>query len=215
MERLRAAGHRPVAVHEPGGTTLGSDVRALLVRRGGAPIHPWAEALLFSACRVQLVHEVIRPALASGGIVVADRFADSTLAYQGAGRGLSQGDLELLIRLATGGLCPELTILLDVPPRVGLARLSGRFDKGGASVDQISFLEELDLPEGWNRFEDEGPTFQERVRAAYVELAAEEPRRGVIVDATPPLEVVAQAVWEHVATRLLMGGPPSSGACTR
>lgn len=206
VDQLRARGIDVVPVHEPGGTELGADIRALLVRRGRRSIDPWAEALLFSACRAQLMAEVIRPALERGAVVVADRFGDSTLAYQGAGRDLPTRHLELLVQLATGGLQPDLTLLLDVPGSVGLSRLN-RFGKApGRSTAQISFFEELQLPEGWNRFEDEGVAFQERVRSAYLKLAQAEPGRWVILDATGSVDQVAAAVWETVEARLRAGG---------
>jgi dTMP kinase len=170
VNALRAMGRTVVPVHEPGGTDLGAHIRAVLVARGGIPIDPWAEALLFSACRAQLVTEVIGPALARGEIVVADRFADSTLAYQGAGRGLDVEQLRSLIRAATQGLKPDLTILLDLPAHEGLGRAE------------------------WNRFEDEGSEFQERVRAAYHELVREEPGRWRVVDATQPVAEVTRQI---------------------
>jgi len=203
VDSLRAQGRLVLQVHEPGGTELGSHIRSLLVRRGGKPIDPQAEALLFSACRAQLVSEAIRPALARGAIVVADRFADSTLAYQGAGRGLSVEDLDDLIRIATGGLKPDVTLLLDLPVTVGLAR---RRQSGKAVPDvhhhQITFFEELELPEDWNRFEDEGRGFQERVRAAYHDLAKREPGRWRIVDATGSVEEVAEQILSAVGATI-------------
>lgn len=209
-ERLRPL--TVVAVHEPGGTDLGTDVRALLLRRGGRPIDPWAEALLFSACRAQLVAEVIRPALDRGEMVVADRFSDSTLAYQGAGRGLEARRLALLIDLATGGLRPDLTVLLDVPVEIGLGRLQ-KFGKAAAqgAASQISFFEELRLPESWNRFEDEGDRFQERVRAGYLDLARQEPERWVVIDAAGPIESVSNAIWGAVFSRLAGARPVAQG----
>lgn len=190
-------------IHEPGGTDLGSDVRALLVRRGWTPIDPHAEALLFSACRAQLVAEVIRPSLDRGAIVVADRFADSTLAYQGAGRGLPIADLESLIRIATDGVKPNLTFLLDVPSELGLSRLRAL---GKREIDvhanQLSFFEETRVPEHWNRFEDEALSFHQRVREAYRRLADAEPHRWSVIDATQPAEQVAGAVWQAAAQRL-------------
>jgi dTMP kinase len=184
-------------------------VRAVLLRRNREPIDPWAEALLFSACRAQLVSEVIRPALEAGSIVVADRFADSTLAYQGTGRGLATSDLALLIRLATSGLQPDLTLLLDVPARTGLDRLGlhGKKESERVATDQISFFEELGIRQDWNRFEDEGLALQERVRAAYLALAQAEPARWVTVDASQTLDAVADAIWQAVQIRLPAPAP--------
>jgi len=167
------------------------------VRRGWTPIEPRAEALLFSACRAQLVSEVIRPALDRGGIVVADRFADSTLAYQGAGRGLPVAELQSLIDIATGGLKPDLTLLLDVPSEVGLARLQTQgpvLSDGKGS--QLGFFEEVGMREDWNRFEDEELTSHQRVRDAYLRLAAEEPDRWRVIDASQLPDRVRDAVWQ-------------------
>ena len=201
-ERLRSDGHDVVPIHEPGGTELGTDVRALLVRRGWAPIDPRAEALLFSACRAELVAEVIRPSLERGAIVVADRFADSTLAYQGSGRRLPNDQLKLLIEMATGGLEPDLTMLLDVPPAVGLGRLRAGTSGDAAPRAQLSFFEEIQLPLDWNRFEDEELDFHERVREAYLQMARAQPHRWRVIDATQPLAVVERAVWEEVGLAL-------------
>jgi len=197
-ERLRSDGHDIVPVHEPGGTELGTDVRALLVRRGWAPIDPRAEALLFSACRAQLVAEVIRPSLERGAIVVADRFADSTLAYQGSGRRIPVDQLELLIQMATGGLQPDLTLLLDVPPDVGLGRLRASNPAGAVPRAQLSFFEEIQLPLDWNRFEDEELDFHQRIRAAYLQMARAQPHRWRVIDATQPMAAVELAVWGEV-----------------
>lgn len=199
LDRLQAAGYSPVAVHEPGGTSLGADIRRLLLKNHGSPIHPWAEALLFSACRAELVHEVIRPTLERSGIVVADRFADSTLAYQGAGRGLPRSDLESLVRIATDGLLPDLTILLDLPGREGLAR---RAVAHAAAPSAVASRGVLEGGSGWNRFEDEGEAFQERVRAAFLEMAAQDRSRWVVLDARAPANALAEAVWEAVEPRL-------------
>jgi len=202
VERLRVEGRDAVAIHEPGGTDLGSDVRALLVRRGWTPIEPRAEALLFSACRAQLVAEVIRPSLARGAIVVADRFADSTLAYQGAGRGLPIEELSSLIQIATDGLEPDLTLLLDVPSEVGLDRLAGggKAPPDGGAV-QVSLFEEFRMAAGWNRFEDEALSFHQRVRDAYLRMAEAKPGRWRVIDATQPVEQVARAVIDQVQGR--------------
>ncbi|MPZ14427.1 MAG: dTMP kinase [Chloroflexi bacterium] len=202
VERLASARLEVVAVHEPGGTDLGADIRALLVRQAGPPIDPWAEALLFSACRAQLVSDVIRPALGRGAIVVADRFSDSTLAYQGFGRGLPMNDVQLLVRLATGGLRPDLTVLLDLPSEVGLARLRDLAQRAQGRKHQLSFLEELRIRQDWNRFEDEARAFHERVREGYRELVQADPARWVAIDATQPVPAVAAAVWRAVADRI-------------
>jgi len=175
--RLRAAGHAVRLVREPGGTAVGERIRELLLGRRELAIAPVTDALLFNAARAQLVAEVIRPALAAGEPVLCVRFADSTLAYQGYGEGV---DLDLLRRLAaisTGGLTPDLTILLDVSPEVGLRRRSrGR-------------------PSGVTRFEAERDlTFHARVRAGFLALAAAEPERWRMIDASRARAEVAAAI---------------------
>jgi dTMP kinase len=203
VDLFRAEGRDVVPIHEPGGTDLGSDVRALLVRRGWTPIDPRAEALLFSACRAQLVTEVIRPSLARGAIVVADRFADSTLAYQGAGRGLPIDELQLLIQIATDGLKPDLTLLLDLPSDVGLARRAAAAPLADGPPAQSSFFGQgVQMPLGWNRFEDEDLDFHRRVRAAYLRLAETEPERWRLIDGTQPEQHVAEAIWSAARDRL-------------
>jgi dTMP kinase len=148
-----ALGERALAVREPGGTQVGERVRELL-KDPAAEIGPHAEALLFAAARAELVERVIRPALADGRVVVSDRFLDSSLAYQGAGRGLGVGEVAGINRWATGGLVPDLTILLALDPAAAADR--------GAEDD---------------RFESEGAGLQQRVMEAYEALAAEEPGR--------------------------------------
>ncbi len=150
---LRALGERAVGVREPGGTAAGECVRELL-KDPAIELSSEAEALLFAAARAELVSEVIRPALAEGRVVVSDRFLDSSLAYQGAARGLGVEEVERVNRFATAGLEPDLTLLLDIDPVAARAR-------GGED----------------DRFEQEGAALQERVAAAYDELAAESPRR--------------------------------------
>lgn len=182
VERLRSTGREVVAVHEPGGTELGTALRELLLQVDRA-IDPWAEALLFAACRAQLVSEVIQPALARGATVVADRFSDSTLAYQGGGRGLPLAELRTVVRLAEGGTAPTLTVLLDLAAEEGLSRRRG------------------DGPEAWTRFEREAQTFHERVRDAYLGLASVEPQRWTVVDAGRSVEEVAAEVWSAVEAK--------------
>jgi len=150
---LRALGEEAVGVREPGGTAAGERVRELL-KDAAVQLSPEAEALLFAAARAELVSEVIRPALEEGRVVVSDRFLDSSLAYQGAARGLGVEEVERVNRFATGGLEPDLTLLLDIEP--GAARARGGKD---------------------DRFESEGEALQERVAAAYSALAADSPRR--------------------------------------
>lgn len=179
---LRDAGIQVIRTREPGGTTLGEQLRDLLLSApaGDAQIDPLADALLFNAARRQLVAEVIRPALDTGISVICARFADSTLAYQGYGSGLDLDTLRSLEAFATGGLRPNLTILLDLPVEVGLARKT-------ETVDQTRFETAFDV------------AFHRRVRDGFRSLAAAEARRFAVVDAAAPEE----AVWS--AVRLAVG----------
>ena len=163
---VEALGHGAVAVREPGGTAAGERIRALL-KDPDASIEPRTEALLFAAARAQLVAEVIRPALASGRVVVCDRYVDSSLAYQGAARGLGVEEVARLNEWATSGLMPDLTILLWLDPKVALARAGDR-----------------------DRFEDEGADLQRAVAAAYDRLATADARRWRRVDASRPVDDV-------------------------
>lgn len=183
---LRASGHEVVTVREPGGTPTGEKIRAILLGEGGAlSVDPRADALLFNASRAQLVADVIEPALARGAIVIADRFADSTLAYQGYGSGLPLDALRAIIEFATSGRTPDLTLLLDLAADRGLARKSGS---------------------GRTRFEDGfDATFHARVADGFRALAAAEPTRWQLLDASvAPAALAAQisqAVQEALAIR--------------
>jgi dTMP kinase len=176
-----ALGDRAVAVREPGGTAVGERVRELL-KDGSLAIGPRAEALLFAAARAELVAGVIRPALDDGRVVVSDRFLDSSLAYQGAARGLGVEEVARANDLATAGLRPDLTILLELPPHAAAAR-------AGVEVD---------------RFEQEGLRLQESVLAAYEDLAAADPERWVRVAADRPPDDVHADVLAAVE-RVLAG----------
>ncbi len=169
-----------LTTREPGGTRIGNAIRAVLLEPEHTEMRPEAEILLFSAARAQLVGEVIRPHLERGGVVLSDRFADSTFAYQGYGRGLDLASLRMITAFATGGLMPDLTICLDLPVAEGLLR-----KRGGAAVE-------------WNRMEREEREFHERVRAGYLALASEAGERWLVVDATQPVVKVQQAIRMRV-----------------
>ncbi len=175
---LQRRGLVVVSTREPGGTRLGERIRGIVLEQGvdgsGAAVDPRADALLFNAARAQLVAEVIRPALDRGEIVLCARFTDSTLAYQGYGAGLPISELRALAAIATGGLAPDLTILLDVPPEIGLGR------KKGASRNR--FEASFDL------------AFHERVRAGFLELARAEPGRFRVVDSARHIDAVTPDV---------------------
>jgi dTMP kinase len=176
---LRERGHEVVETREPGGTPLGQQLRALVLDPDGH-VTPRAEALLYAADRAHHVETVIRPSLARGAVVLTDRYVDSTLAYQGAGRGLS--DAAVLTAWATGGLTPDLTVLLDLDPRVGLARASAR-----ATLD---------------RLEGASLDFHDVVRARFLDLAAAAPERYVVLDAAEPPDAVATRVRAAIEARL-------------
>ena len=173
--RLQREGHPAVLIREPGGTSLGESLRRLL--KGRSDVTPIAELLLFMAARSQLVEEVIAPTLRACESVVCDRFSASTLAYQGYGRGLSLSTIEELGQVATGGLQPDLNILLDIPVASGLAR------KGDGGRDT---------------FESQAAEFHERVRKGYLEIARGDPARWLVIDGTGPRNAISGQVWEKV-----------------
>lgn len=165
-------------IREPGGTPLGDRLARDLKWSRDLNISPLAELLLFNASRAQLVTEVIKPALAKNKIVVCDRFADSTIAYQSWGRGLDLELVKTVNKVATGGLDPDQTILLDVPVEQGLARKRGRTPP--------------------DRFEREDLSFHRRVRSGYLKMASEEPERWLVIDACQPKAKVGKIIWERV-----------------
>jgi dTMP kinase len=177
---LRSLGRAVVETREPGGTPLGRQLRDLLLDSAAQPT-PRAEALLYGADRAQHVESVIRPALAAGRVVLSDRYVDSTLAYQGAGRGLGD-DARVVTAWATGGLLPDLTVLLDLDPTTGLARAGNR-----AAPD---------------RLEAASLAFHEAVRQGFLALAAAEPSRYVVLDATLDTSALAARVRDAIS-RLL------------
>jgi dTMP kinase len=177
----------PVATFEPGATPLGASLRGLLLGRDGAPVASRAEALLMAADRAQHVVDVIVPALEAGQWVVTDRYSASTLAYQGYGRDLDLVELGELVDWATGGLRPDLTVLLDLPVAVAAARRQG---------------------DGDDRMEAEGLAFQQRVADGFLALSARGLDPWLVVDATDPVELVAAAVWDAAEGLAGPGGPP-------
>jgi len=182
---LADEGYNVWTTREPGGTRVGEMIRPILLRRQQDRLTPWSEALLFTAARAQHVAEVIRPRLERGEIVLCDRYSDSTLAYQGYGRGL---DLETLGRLqaqATGGLVPELTILLNLPVEIGLSRIPRPAQ---------------------DRLDRETSTFHQRVRSGYQVMAASEPQRWREVDASADEDQVAKRILELVSQALQQAG---------
>ncbi len=188
VERLRQGGLTVLTTREPGGTPTGELIREMLQHeRAGEPLTDASEVLLFCASRAQLVERVIRPALERGEWVVCDRFTDSTLAYQGYGRGFDLGILRQLNGFAVAGVLPDVTLLMDVPVEAGLARVHAR----GADTGQ-----------GADRIEREEISFHQRMREGYLEMAAQEPERWIRIDTQPPPEVVAAAVWDGLSERV-------------
>jgi len=166
---IEARGRTVILTREPGGTRLGDQLRAMLLEVGSR-ISPAADALLFNAARAQLVQEIIAPALEAGDVVLCARFADSTLAYQGYGQGVPLDRLREIGAFATRDLVPDLTVLLDVDPDVGIRRK--------ADADRTRFETRFDL------------AFHRRVRAGFLELASAEPERFVVVDAARDVDLV-------------------------
>lgn len=185
QELLLRQGYSVLTTREPGGTPIGNAIRSILLDAAHTAMSERAEALLFNAARAQLVDEVIRPALARGQIVLCDRYADSTLAYQGYGRELDPASLKALIRFATAGLQPDLTIYLEVDPATGIERKR-----------QLAGAE-------WNRLEEEDLIFHQRVVAGFHALMRAEPERWLAVNATRPISDVHEAIrvgvtqWMH------------------
>ena len=174
-EHLRARGWDPLVTREPGGTELGAPIRRLLLDVGSAPVAPMTELLLYCADRAQHVEQVIRPAIAAGRPVVCDRFSDSTLAYQGYGRGLDLAVVRALDGHARGGLTPALTFVFDCPANEGLERAHRRSP-------------------GTDRMEAAPLAFHERVRQGFLALAAESPARYCIIDSTRSIDDTQQDV---------------------
>ncbi|MDG4795370.1 dTMP kinase [Micromonospora sp. WMMD1082] len=186
-ERLRSQGRDVVVTREPGATGIGARIRSLVLdtTAGEAP-SPRAEALLYAADRAHHVATVVRPALVRGAVVISDRYVDSSLAYQGAGRTLPVDEVSWLSSWATGGLKPDLVVLLDIDPRTGLSRVAARSE----TVD---------------RLEAESVAFHERVRYAFLDLAAADPKRYLVLDAASPVEEIAEQVTRRVEE--LLGSP--------
>jgi dTMP kinase len=185
-EWLREQGYEVILTREPGGTDIGDQIRTVLHDPHNTAMDARTEILLFSASRAQHVAQRIRPALAAGQIVVSDRYADSTLAYQGHGRGLDLETLRTITAFATGGLTPDLTLYLDIAPGEGLHRRQAGGDE-------------------WTRLDAETPEFHQRVRAGYMELVKQEPKRWVVIDAARSVEEVQAEIRALVQAKLGVG----------
>jgi len=182
-EYIRSLGYQVLTTREPGGTFIGDQIREVIMRMDNTSIHPRTEILLFCAARAQIVAEVIRPQLQQGVVVISDRYADSTLAYQGYGHGVDLAILRQILSFATGGLVPDLTLLFDVDVETGLSR---RQSGGGE----------------WNRLDDYAVAFHRRVRNGYLELAAAEPARWVRIDAAQTPVRVREDLQQVILARL-------------
>ncbi len=184
---LREQGYDVLLTREPGGTAIGDQIRVILHSLDNTAMTPGAELLLYNASRAQLVSEVLRPHLAGGGVVICDRFYDSTLAYQGYGHNLDLSMLRSVIGVATGGLRPDLTLYLDITPEDGLQR------RRQASL----------FGEEWTRMDDMELAFHQRVYAGYQQLMQAEPQRWVRIEASQPVEQVTQAIQQALRERLI------------
>ena len=183
-ERLRETERDVVVTREPGGTAVGQRLRDILMDAGNAHLDPVAEWLLLEADRRQHVGELLAPALARGAFVLCDRYADATEAYQGAGRGIDLAAISFVDGLARGGVRPEMTLLYDLDPREGLARARSRDGERSG------------------RFESADLAFHERVRRAYLAIAAREPGRVAVISAAAPPERVFLDTWRLLRERL-------------
>lgn len=182
-EYLQSRGCQVLLTREPGGTTIGEQIRQLVLSKQSQGITHQAEALLFSAARAQIVAEVIQPALAAGKIVLCDRYADSTMAYQGYGLGLDLDALRAITRFATSGLVPDLTIYIDVPVSVGIARKQG---------DQVNRLDAKEI------------AYHDQVRKGFLQLASGEPARWVVIDGTRSVDQVQSEIRARVLKEMKM-----------
>lgn len=182
VQHLREKGFAMFPTREPGGTSIGEQIREVLHSLKNAEMNPRTETLLYQAARAQFVEQILKPHLAAGEVVLSDRYADSTIAYQGYGHQQNLEQVRTLVQYATGGLVPGLTILLDLDVDLGLRRKK--------KADE------------WNRLDAYTVEFHERVRAGYLELAKLEPERWVIVDASQPWEAVQDDLRRIIEKKL-------------
>jgi dTMP kinase len=183
VEYLREKGHTVFPTREPGGTSIGEQIREVIHDLKNVEMDPRTETLLYQAARAQIVEQVIKPRLKAGEIVISDRYYDSTIAYQGYGHQQDLEQVRALVKYATGGLVPDLTILLDVAVEIGL----GRKKQNGAE---------------WNRMDAHEVKFYERVRAGYLEMVRAEPNRWVVIDAGQKWDVVQDELRTVIVAKL-------------
>ncbi len=186
VEYLREKGYVVFPTREPGGASISEQIRDILHDLKNAEMHPRTETLLYQAARAQIVEQVIQPRLADGEIVISDRYYDSTIAYQGYGHQQDLEQVRALVKYATGGLVPDLTVLLDLDVEVGLKRKK----KG----------------DEWNRMDAYTVEFHRRVRAGYLEMVKQEPSRWMVVDAGQKWESVQEELRKVIMKKLMIGG---------
>jgi len=186
VEYLRERGHIVFPTREPGGTSISEQIRDVLHNLKNAEMHPRTETLLYQAARAQIVEQVIKPRLADGEVVISDRYYDSTIAYQGYGHQQDLEQVRALVKYATGGLVPDLTILLDLDVEVGLKRKK----KG----------------DEWNRMDAYTVEFHQRVRAGYLEMVKQESNRWVVVNSDQKWESVQEELRKVILNKLMIGG---------
>ena len=179
-KHLRSNGLEVRLLREPGGTIVGERVRSILLDRKNSDISPIAELMLYEACRAQSMHEIIKPGLDAGEIILCDRFTDSTVAYQGYGRGLGAHFVRELNNAATAGISPDRTCLFMLDPKIGVRR-AAKVSKGGA-----------------DRLESAPMQFHENLASGFLEIAKQEPNRVRLIDASGSIEEVQQLVWEQL-----------------
>ena len=190
---LEASGRDVVYTREPGGSELGRNLRGILLDARNNDLVPTAELFLYLADRAQHIASVVRPALARGAVVLSDRFADSTIVYQGYGRELDISALENLNALAVNGIWPDLTVLFDLDATTGLARANARNTTEGKAVTE-------------GRFEAEGLAFHSRIRTGFLDWAAKHPERFTVIDAGQDMDTVFESTKKAVASRLTRSG---------
>jgi len=188
-ERLKAEGRYITLTREPGGCAIADKIRGILLDADNRAMLPHTELLLYAAARAQHVGEVVKPALDEGGVVLCDRFTDATIAYQSSGRGIGRETIDTLNTLACAGVRPDLTVLIDCDPVLGLERARRRIDASSGPREE--------------RFELEALAFHQRVREGYLSLSAAEPRRFLTVDGSGTVERIAAVIADHVSNLLI------------
>jgi len=183
VEYMREKGYTVFPTREPGGTSISEQIREIIHSLKNAEMHPHTETLLYQAARAQIVEQVIRPRLANGEIIISDRYADSTIAYQGYGHQQNIEQVRALINYATGGLVPDLTILLDIEVEVGLERKRQNNSE-------------------WNRMDDHEVAFYHRVRTGYLEMVKLEPERWVVIDAGQEWDIVQDELRKTILSKI-------------